>query len=68
MPTDTKLSERVSKGLEYEKTYSKQVASPFDEHGTVPPPPQPTIVTQSEKDLQSIVYTKKAGSIYNFRK
>lgn len=39
VPTDTKLAERVSKGLEYEKTYSKQVASPFDQHGFIPPPP-----------------------------
>jgi hypothetical protein len=39
VPTDTKLAERVSKGLEYEKTYQKQVASPYDEHGSVPPPP-----------------------------
>jgi hypothetical protein len=39
VPTDTKLAERVSKGLEYEKNYQKQVASPFDEHGYIPPPP-----------------------------
>ena len=69
MPTDTKLAERMSKSLEYEKTYQKKVASPFDANGNViPAPPAPIVVKQSDKDLQGITYTKKAGSIYNFRK
>ena len=59
----------MSKSIEYEKSYQKKVASPFDANGNaIPAAPTPTVITQSDKDLQGVTYTKKAGSIYSFRR